>query len=593
MSILTFQMLGQAFGAVDIFNGLAASIPHQAKIGLVGPNGAGKTTLLRLLAGLDQPTSGHIYVAKGTRIGYLQQEAAQAFSHLDNNLYEEMLTVFAGLQAQEAELRQMEQAMSQGDFSTALLEQYGSLQAAFEQAGGYEYELRIEQVLNGLGFDMEQWDMPLRHCSGGQKTRALLARLLLEQPDLLIVDEPTNHLDVAAIEWLENSLKNWSGTLLIVSHDRYFLDKVVNTIWELSRHGLETYRGNYTAYLRQREERWHRREEEFNAAKERFLKELDFVKRNITRASTTGRAQGVMKQLTRAVKMVESGGIQALNESWLQFNSNGPGISVETWSVGDLEQHIKALENPNPRQVQPILRLQTRQRGGHVVLRTKGLQIGYPDAPLFRADNIELFRQECAALIGPNGAGKSTFLRTLLGEMAALAGEFQFGTNVKVAYFAQAHERLNPERTVLEEILAQRNMPLGEARNYLARYLFRGEAVFRRVGDLSGGERGRLALAIIAMEGANFLLLDEPTNHLDLVTQEILQDALQQFEGTILLVSHDRYLINQLATQVWDLQEGYLRVHKGNYSSFLNLRAQTSSKSLKEPTNSLKEKVHV
>jgi ATP-binding cassette subfamily F protein 3 len=300
-----------------------------------------------------------------------------------------------------------------------------------------------------------------------------------------------------------------------------------------------------------------------------------------------------MKQLIRAVKMVESGGIQALNESWLQFSYNGPGISAETWTVGDLEQHIKALENPNSRHIQPILRLQTRQRGGHVVLRTKGLKIGYPQAPLFQADNIELFRQECAALIGPNGAGKSTFLRTLLGEMATLAGEFQFGVNVKVAYFAQAHERLNPDRTVLEEILAQRNMPLGEARSYLARYLFRGEAVFKQVRDLSGGERGRLALAVIALEGANFLLLDEPTNHLDLPTQEILQAALQQFEGAILLVSHDRYLISQLATQIWELHEGRLRVHKGDYNSFLNLRAQTLPKPLKEAAVSIKEKVHV
>jgi ATP-binding cassette, subfamily F, member 3 len=582
MSILTFHTLTQAFGAVDIFSGLTATIAHQAKIGLVGPNGIGKTTLLRVLAGLDEPSSGQVYVAKGIRIGYLQQEAAHAFTHPDNSLYGEMLTVFAGLQAQEAELRQLETTMSSGDFSQALLDQYGGLQAAFEEAGGYEYELKIAQTLQGLGFTEAQWGMPLRHCSGGQKTRALLARLLLEQPNLLIVDEPTNHLDVEAIEWLENNLRNWSGALLLVSHDRYFLDKVVNTIWEMSRHGLEVYRGNYSAYLRQRDERWQRREEEFNRAKEQFLKDLDFVKRNIARASTTDRAQGVLKQLTRAVKIVESAGTQALNESWARLKDEGLGGSSEAWTVGEVEQRIKALQNPNPRSAQPLVRLQTRQRSGQMVLRTKGVKVGYPGAPLFQTDKIELFRQECAALIGPNGTGKSTFLRTLLGELEPLAGEVQWGTNVKVAYFAQAHDGLKPERTVLEELLAQRNMPLGEARSYLARYLFRGEEVFKQVGDLSGGERGRLALALVALQGANLLLLDEPTNHLDLPTQEVLQAALQSFEGAILLVSHDRYLISQLATQIWDLREGRLWVHQGDFTSYQSSREQAQTKRSKE-----------
>ena len=582
MSILTFHMLGQSFGAADIFGGLAGSVAHQAKIGLVGPNGIGKTTLLRLLAGLDRPTSGQIYLAKGIRIGYLQQEAAQAFTHLEHTLYQEMLTVFSKLQAQEAELRRLEIMMSRGDLADGFLERYGALQEAFEQAGGYDYELRIEQVLQGLGFGPELWDMPLGHCSGGQKTRALLARLLLDQPDLLIADEPTNHLDVAALDWLETTLRAWPRALLIVSHDRYFLDRVVDNIWELSRHGLESYRGNYSAYLQQREERWQRREIEFGATKERFLKDLDFVKRNIARASTTDRAKGLLKRLIRSVKAVETMGVQALQESWLQFTSEGPGVSSEHWSVTEVEQHIRALQPPTLGHLQPTMRLKTTVRSDRVVLRLKKVQIGYPGAPLFRADNIELHRGERVALLGPNGTGKSTFLRTLLNEVEPVAGDIQLGANVQMAYFAQAHDQLDPDKTVLDEILSRRQMAPGDARNYLAQYLFRGDDVFKQISALSGGERGRLALAMLALQGANLLLLDEPTNHLDIPTQEVLQAALQRFEGAVLLVSHDRYLVDKLATQIWELRQGRLHLHKGDYRSFLAVRQAAQRGQVKE-----------
>jgi ATP-binding cassette subfamily F protein 3 len=585
MSILTFYNLSQSFGAIDIFTGLAASIPHRAKIGLVGPNGVGKTTLLRIMAGVSQPKTGVIHLAKGTSVGYLHQEAEHAFADQDHTLYDEMLTVFAGLRAQEAQLREMELAMSSGDISETFLETYGALQEAFELAGGYDYEVRIRQALDGLGFKEQQQRMPLSHCSGGQKTRALLARLLLEKPDLLILDEPTNHLDVVALEWLEKTLQSWAGAMLIVSHDRYFLDRVVDNIWEMSRNGLESYRGNYSAYLHQREERWARREEEFKAARARFLKDLDFVKRNIARASTTDRAKGLLKRLIRDVKAVEAGGVQALNESWLRFTEEGPGISGEKWTVADVEQHIKALESPNPRQAQLKMDLGATGRGGNIVLRTKNLEIGYPGTPLFRADDIELLRQECAALIGPNGAGKSTFLRALVGEIQPLAGDLQLGANVKISYFAQARDQLDPNKTVLDELLSYRNMPPGEARNYLARYLFRGEEVFKPVGALSGGEQGRLALAILALHDTNFLLLDEPTNHLDIPAQEVLQEALQRFEGTILLVSHDRYLVDKLATQIWELRDHRLYVHPGNYQSFLAERERAREQAKPEKAN--------
>ncbi|MFO7538596.1 MAG: ABC-F family ATP-binding cassette domain-containing protein [Chloroflexota bacterium] len=573
MSLLTFHNLSQSFGAVDIFAGLSAAIPHDAKIGMVGPNGIGKTTLLRLLSGLSRPSHGDIHLSRGTAVGYLRQEAMSAFSNLENTVYEEMLTVFAPLQEQAARLHTMEAAMSQGDFSESLLDKYGTLQEAYELAGGYDYDVRIAQTLSGLGFKPEQWTMPLSHGSGGQKTRALLARLLLEEPNLLILDEPTNHLDVEALEWLENRLRVWEGALLIVSHDRYFLNRVVNTIWEMSRNGIEAYRGNYAAYLQQREERWALRDQEFQTAQERFLKKLDFIKRNIVRASTTGRAQGEMRRLVREVKAVEVGGVQALNQSWSEFRDE-TRISGDKWSVMEVEQRIKGLENPNPRHAQLHMRLQSGQRSGTIILRTKELLIGYPDTPLFYADDIELHRQECAALIGPNGSGKSTLLRTLLAEIEPLEGQIRLGTGLQMSYFSQAQTWMDPERTVMAELLAYRNLGIGEARSHLARYLFRGEDVFKPVANLSGGERGRLALAILALDQANFLLLDEPTNHLDIPAQETLQEALQQYEGTVLLVSHDRYLIDRLATQIWTLQDGRLHVHPGDYQSYLEARQQ-------------------
>jgi ATP-binding cassette subfamily F protein 3 len=572
MAILTFHNLRQSFADVDIFSGIAASIPRTARIGLVGPNGIGKTTLLRILAGKSKPSAGDLHIAKGIRIGYSQQEAMDAFSDQTNTVYEEMLTIFAGLRQQEEQLRQMEDRMGNEDLSESLLEQYGAAQEAFELAGGYDYEVRIQQVLDGLGLRSRHWTMPLTHCSGGQKTRALLARLLLEQPDLLILDEPTNHLDVAAIEWLENRLRTWSGAILIVSHDRYFLDKAADHIWEMSRNGIEMYSGNYSAYLLQRKERWARRDEEFAATKQRFLKELDFVKRNIVRASSTSRAQGVLRRLIRSVKAVEVGGVSALSQSWLRFSAEGPGVTGEKWNVAEVEGRIKALRNPNPGQAQLKMRLEPSHRSGRIVLRAKDLLIGYPDAPLFRAREMELLRKERVAFIGPNGTGKTTFLKTLLGQLEPLEGSIRPGASLKMGYFAQAHDMLDPGRSVLDELLAYRYMPTSQARNYLARFLFRGDDVYKLNRSLSGGERGRLALAILSLDSANFLLLDEPTNHLDIPAQEVLQDALQHFEGTTLLVTHDRYLVDKLATQIWELKNGHLHIHEGDYQSYLAAR---------------------
>ena len=569
MAILSANNLSQNFGNVDIFSGISVSIPNDGKIGLVGPNGIGKTTLLLILAGRANPASGQIHLAKGRRIGYLTQESADAFSNLDNTVYDEMLTLFAHLRDDERALRQMEADMGAGDDSDELLAKYSAALERFEREGGYDYQLRIKRTLTGLGFPEERWDLRLAHMSGGQKTRALLARLLLARPDLLVLDEPTNHLDIAAIEWLENQLNVWDGALLIVSHDRYFLNKVVNIIWEMSRFGMEEYRGNYSHYVSQRQDRWERRKKEFDDLKERLLKELDYIKRNIA-SQRTQMAKGKLSRLSRELLMIESAGVREVmsGKSWARLQ-NEFGVSRFTMGVAEAESRIRELRWQSNRPVSLNLNLTTKQRSGHIVLRTKNLHIGYPNVPLFTADDIELHRLECAALIGPNGTGKTTFLKTILGDLDPLQGSVKLGASLKVGYFAQAHSQLDPDKTILDTLLDYRNMGLGEARNYLAQYLFRSDDVYKQVSTLSGGERGRVALSLLALEGANFLLLDEPTNHLDIPSQEVLQEVLEHFEGTILLVTHDRYLVDRLATQIWDLRDGYLQVFEGPYQEFL------------------------
>jgi ATP-binding cassette subfamily F protein 3 len=573
MSILSAANLGQYFGTYDVFHGISASVPNDAKIGLVGPNGVGKTTLLRILAGIDTPTSGSVHRAKGTRLGYLRQEAVDAFAERDNTVYGEMLTVFAALRAQAVQLQEMEARMAGGDMTEALFEEYGAVQEAFEHAGGYEYEIRIAQVLEGLGFTAAEWDMPLGHLSGGQKTRALLARLLLETPDLLILDEPTNHLDVQAIEWLERALRAWKGALLVVSHDRYFLDNVVDHIWEMSRTGIEVYRGNYSAYVQHRQERWDYLEQTFEAEKARLEKELDFIRRNIE-GQGVDIARGKLKRLSRelvAIQQLGFAGVQG--KSWMETGVGG----VRMMTVDEAARAIKGLERPVGRPPTLNMRLQATGRSGTLVLRTRNLQVGYPGKPLFEAADIVLERLECAALIGPNGAGKTTFLRTALGHLPPLDGEVTLGASLKVGYFAQAHDSLNPEQQVIEALLAERpGMAPAEARNYLAGYLFRGDDVWKPVGALSGGERARLALALLALDGANFLVLDEPTNHLDIHAQEVLQAGLESFGGTLLLVTHDRYLVDRLATQIWELRDGRLHVFRGTYQEFLAAREQAA-----------------
>ena len=576
MSILTFHNLSQAYGAFDVFVGLSGSVPNDAKIGLVGPNGIGKTTLLLILAGLSQPTSGSVHMARGKRLGYLRQEAMEAFADSDNTVYGEMLTVFADLRAQEARVRALEERLGAGHVSDEVMAEYAETQHAFDVAGGYEYEALIEQTLKGLGFGPGLWDMPLRLLSGGQKTRALLARLLLEKPDLLILDEPTNHLDVDAIEWLENTLRVWEGAILIVSHDRYFLDKVVNRIWELNRRSIEEYRGNYSAYVEQRQARWEHAQKLYEQERERMEKELDYIRRNIA-GQNSDQAMGRLRRLSRQLIALEEFGIVAVqNKNWAELAEMRGGGVNRVLTPDEAAQKMGEFR-PASRPPRLNLRLKTSLRGGDVILRARDLQIGYPGYPLFWADDLELRRGEIVALIGPNGSGKTTFLKTVLGDLPPLHGTVGLGANLKVGLFTQVHDDLSSDATVLDEIYGRTQLTLGEARSYLAQYLFRGEDVYKPTSALSGGERARLALAILALAHPNVLLLDEPTNHLDIPAQEVLQETVEEFQGTTLLVSHDRYLIDRLATQIWELRDGQLTVFRGTYQELLAERERQAA----------------
>lgn len=545
MAVLTVSNLGKSFGAEEIFSGISFSVSKNARIGLVGPNGVGKTTLLRILVGEENATEGMLQFTKGIRLGYLPQRAQL---HSDKTLWQECVQVFDDLLLLQKELSSLEEQMSSGStHSQELVETYGRLQQTFEFRGGYEYETRIHQMLTGLGFSKEDETRPVMQLSGGEKTRAFLAKVLLQAPDILLLDEPTNHLDIAAVEWLESFLKDWHGAMMIVSHDRYFLDQVATSIYEMTP-ALETYRGNYSAYLVQRTERYNRQLAEFEAQQEFIEKEEDYIRRNIA-GQNTRLAKGRRKRLERM-----------LAESKIT-----PPPSVRR------KMH---------------LRLVNADRSGELVLRTRNLEVGYADEgrSLFSAPDLLLKRKECAAIIGPNGSGKTTFLKTILEQIPAYAGEVILGASLQIGYFAQAHEGLVAERTLMDEIsVVKPQWLITEIRDYLATFLFTGEDVFKTVDLLSGGERGRLALAILALQGANLLLLDEPTNHLDLPSQEVLQTMLGDFDGTILLVSHDRYLIDALATQIWEVVPGQtkLRIYEGGYSDY---KAWLQAEELSPPT---------
>jgi ATP-binding cassette subfamily F protein 3 len=583
MSFITANSLSKSFGAEDLFANISFSVAKGARLALVGPNGIGKTTLLRILIGDEEPSSGTLTRARNLRVGYLPQEAD---FELTGTLWDVCLKPFADIIRMQGELEKLEDEMADPLKREQALVRYGTLQHNFEQRGGYVYQVRIKQVLTGLGFDPADFHMSLDHLSGGQRTRAQLARLLLSNPDLLLLDEPTNHLDISAVEWLEGYLSQWDGAAVVVSHDRYFLDHACNALLEMAISGAEYYRGNYTTYLNERENRWQHRVEVFESEREKLMRDVEYIKKNIS-GQNVQQAKGKLRRLTRVVQAIEQVGMDAVvSTNWSQLDVE---TTTSPFSVEEAERRVRALRPPQRVMPDLGLHLRSTRRSGDLVIRTKDLQVGYRDDPgrripgklLFRAPDIELRRTDCAALIGPNGAGKSTFLKMILGQLEPLAGEVILGASLHVGYFAQAHEGLDPEKTVLDEILAQSpGMLPYQGRDYLGKYLFSGDDAFKKVSMLSGGERGRLALAKLALQDTNLLLLDEPTNHLDIPSQEILQSVLDGYKGTILLVTHDRYLVDALATQIWEIDpdESRMTVFNGTYSQMKEEREKQAAR---------------
>ena len=560
MPTLSCNQVGKSFGAERIFSNVTFQIDAHDRIGLVGPNGAGKSTLLNILAGREEPDEGNVSIARTTRIGYLTQYAD---FQPENTLREEMLTVFAELRAGEQELNELGQHMASSNAQSdpalyeQLLTRYYELQTSFEHAGGYTYEYRIEQVLGGLGFTKEQQASPVLQLSGGQQTRAALGKLLLQEPDLLFLDEPTNHLDLEALEWLETYLSSWKGAMVVVAHDRYFLDRVVSRIVEMAFGRIEEYPGNYSKYLDLREERMERRQREYEAQQAHIAHTEEFIRR-YKAGQRSREARGRQKLLDRLERV--------------ERPQDFPELHFEFTSVTD---------------------------SGLIVISTQKLAVGYGDtlkhegdaAVLAQVADLELLRGDRIGFIGPNGSGKTTVLRTLIGEIPPQQGQVHIGHNVRIGYYSQTHAGLDYTRTILDEIRQVSALSEEGARGFLGRFLFSGDDVFKPISALSGGERSRVALAKLTLQGANLLILDEPTNHLDLQSRQFLEEVLSEFDGTLLFVSHDRYFIDSLATKVWAIEDGILIPYVGNYTQYrtrkqpivLDIPASTQKKAPERP----------
>ncbi len=537
MPIVTVNNLGKSFGAERIFSGINFIINEQDHIGLVGPNGAGKTTLLDILAGREQPDEGGVAFVHDLRIGYLPQITE---FRPENTLREEMLTVFADVRSWEQSLQDLALALADPAMTAdaeqheRLLQEYADIQSRLEHAGGYTYEHRVDQVLDGLGFTREQQQSPVSRLSGGEQTRAALGKLLLQEPDLLLLDEPTNHLDIASLEWLETYLSAWKGAMVLVAHDRYFLDKVITEVIELAFGRVEEYPGNYTKYVGLREERMERRTKEYEAQQAYIARTEEFIRR-YKAGQRSKEARGRQTLLNRMERVERP---RAL-----------PEMRFRLHSIVD---------------------------SGQLVIATRKLVAGFPgDAYrhiepkiMMQVADLELLRGDCAGLLGPNGSGKTTLLRTIVGELAPLSGQITIGHNVRIGYYSQTHAGLTLERSILDEIRQVSALSEEGARTYLGRFLFSGDDVFKPIGALSGGERSRVALAKLTLQGSNFLILDEPTNHLDLPSRQFLEEVLADFEGTLLFVSHDRYFIDRLATKLWVIEQGVLIPYLGNYTDY-------------------------
>lgn len=525
MIILQGKNLSKAYITTTIFNHIDFYIQEGEKIGLVGPNGAGKSTLFRCITGEEAFDEGQLMFISKCSMGYLEQmpDFAQGITLLDA-----VLEMFRDVFAIRDQMGRMEQAMAEveGDMLEKLLAQYAQITHQYEEADGFSCESKAKGIIKGLGFRDEDMAREVFYFSGGEKTRVSLARLLVREPDLLLLDEPTNHLDLEALEWLENFLRNYKGTVLIISHDRYFLDQIASGIFELNHQTLKMYKGNYTRYLRLKAEQELSQMRAYEKQQQEIAETEEYI-RKYKAGIKSKQARGRMKQLSR----------------------------------------VERLENVKTNKSM-TLNFQEVSSSGDVVLDVQNLSMAFTDKQLFAGLNLTIYKGEKVGLIGGNGVGKSTILKLITGELTAENGVIKLGSRVKVAYYDQEHRQLDPEKTIIDEIVYGYEVTLGEARDLLAQVLFFGEEVNKKIGDLSGGEKARVALLKIILDEPNLLLMDEPSNHLDITSKEIVEDFLQEFPGTVLMVSHDRYLLDAVTSRILVLENGCLSNYLGNYSYY-------------------------
>ena len=551
MIILQANKIERSFAGEVLFDNINLQVDERDRIALVGKNGAGKSTLLKILVGEEEPTSGEINKKKDISLSYLAQDSR---FESENTIYDEMLHVFDDLRRTEKQLRQMELEMGEksGADLDKLMSDYDRLSENFRQAGGFTYEADIRAILNGFKFDESMWQMKIAELSGGQNTRLALAKMLLEKPNLLVLDEPTNHLDIETIAWLENYLVNYSGALIIVSHDRYFLDKVATITLDLTKHSLDRYVGNYSRFVVLKEQKLATEVKNYEKQQKEIAALEDFVNRNLVRASTTKRAQSRRKQLEK----------------------------------------MERLDKPEAGKKAANMTFQSEKTSGNVVLTVENAAIGYDGEILSGPINLDLRKMNAVAIVGPNGIGKSTFIKSIVDQIPFIKGEKRFGANVEVGYYDQIQSKLTPSNTVLDELWNDFKLtPEVEIRNRLGAFLFSGDDVKKSVGMLSGGEKARLLLAKLSMENNNFLILDEPTNHLDIDSKEVLENALIDFDGTLLFVSHDRYFINRVAIHVLELSENGSTLYLGDYDYYVEKKAEVEMSQTEEAStnNQVKE----
>ncbi|HGR8417599.1 TPA: ABC-F family ATP-binding cassette domain-containing protein [Streptococcus pneumoniae] len=546
MIILQANKIERSFAGEVLFDNINLQVDERDRIALVGKNGAGKSTLLKILVGEEEPTSGEINKKKDISLSYLAQDSR---FESENTIYDEILHVFNDLRRTERQLRQMELEMGEksGEDLDKLMSDYDRLSENFRQAGGFTYEADIRAILNGFKFDESMWQMKIAELSGGQNTRLALAKMLLEKPNLLVLDEPTNHLDIETISWLENYLVNYSGALIIVSHDRYFLDKVATITLDLTKHSLDRYVGNYSRFVELKEQKLATEAKNYEKQQKEIAALEDFVNRNLVRASTTKRAQSRRKQLEK----------------------------------------MERLDKPEAGKKAANMTFQSEKTSGNVVLTVENAAVGYDGEVLSQPINLDLRKMNAVAIVGPNGIGKSTFIKSIVDQIPFIKGEKRFGANVEVGYYDQTQSKLTPSNTVLDELWNDFKLtPEVEIRNRLGAFLFSGDDVKKSVGMLSGGEKARLLLAKLSMENNNFLILDEPTNHLDIDSKEVLENALIDFDGTLLFVSHDRYFINRVATHVLELSENGSTLYLGDYDYYVEKKATAEMSQTEEASTS-------